>query len=106
MELKIYWTDFSKNELQKIFSYYKENANLRIAKSLILGITKKVLTLKVQPSIGQKEELLKGRKQEFRYLVYKNYKIIYWINNEENRIEIIDVFDTRQNPIKMNEIRY
>ncbi len=45
MELKIYWTDFSKNELRKIFSYYKE----------------------------------------------------------KNRIEISDVFDTRQNPIKMKE---
>ena len=105
MELKIYWTEFSKYELQKIFSYYKENASLRVAKSLISGITKKVLILKNQPNIGQKEELLKDRKQEFRYLVYKNYKIIYWINHEKNWIEITDVFDTRQNPIKMKEIR-
>jgi len=28
MELKIYWTDFSKSELRKIFSYYEENASL------------------------------------------------------------------------------
>jgi len=26
MELKIYWTDFSKKELQNIFEYYKKNA--------------------------------------------------------------------------------
>jgi len=38
MELKIFWTDFSKNELKKIFSYYKENASLRVAKNLISDV--------------------------------------------------------------------
>lgn len=57
--------------------------------------------MKIQPRIGQEENLLKHRKQEFRYLVYKNYKVIYWINEKENRIEINDVFDTRQNPTKI-----
>ena len=31
----------------------------------------------------------------------QNYKIIYWINEEKNRIEIVDIFDTRQNPLKI-----
>jgi plasmid stabilization system protein ParE len=33
MELKIYWTDFAKSELKKIFEHLKENASLRIAKN-------------------------------------------------------------------------
>lgn len=101
MELKIYWTGFSKKELQKIFEYYKENANLKVAKRLTIGIAKETLKLKNQPEIGQIEELLIDRPNEFRYLVYKNYKIIYWINKKEKRIEINDIFDTRQNPIKI-----
>jgi len=44
---------------------------------------------------------LSERPQEFRYLIYKNYKIIYWYNQHKNWIEINDVFDTRQNPIKI-----
>jgi len=104
MELKIYWTDFSKTELQKIFYYYKETTSLTIAKKLILGIENKTTILKTSPRIGPKEELLKNRKQEFRYLVFKNYKIIYWVNRNENRVEISDVFDTRQNPVKMQKI--
>jgi len=28
-------------------------------------------------------------------------KIVYWTNTKKNRIEITDVFDTRQNPIKL-----
>ena len=103
MELKIYWTDFSKKELQNIFEYYKENASLKVAKSLTIGIAKETLKLKKQPEIGQIEELLIDRPNEFRYLVYKNYKIIYWINKNKNRIEIINVFDTRQNPAKLEK---
>jgi len=105
MELKIYWTDFSKTQLQDIFEYYKENASLKIAKSITTGIAKETLKLKKQPTIGQIEELLADRPNKFRYLVYKNYKIIYWINKAENRIEIIDVFDSRQNPVNMRRTK-
>jgi plasmid stabilization system protein ParE len=101
MAIKIYWTDFSKNELRCIFDYYKTKAGLNIAKKLILGITAEVNNLQYKPQFGQREELLIGRKEEFRYLVFKNYKIIYWFNTTLNRIEITDVFDTRQNPIKI-----
>lgn len=101
MELNLFWTDFSQKELERIYEYYREKAGVRVAKNLVNGIFNEVLKLKIQPKIGQEEEFLKNRKQEFRYLVYKNYKVIYWINEEENRIEINDVFDTRQNPIKI-----
>ncbi len=102
MELKIYWTDFSKQELKSIFNYYKEKASITIAINLVLGITKEVNKLKNQPTIGQEEKLLENDSRDFRYLLYNNhYKIIYWVNSERNRVEIFDVFDTRQNPIKI-----
>ena len=78
MALKIHWTDFAKKELQNIFEYYKEKASLRIATNLTEKIVKQTLKLSNQPKIGAKETSLKEREQEFRYLVYKNYKIIYW----------------------------
>jgi plasmid stabilization system protein ParE len=105
MELTVFWTEFSEKELESIFQYYKRKANVTVAKKIVGGIYKETLKLKQQPRIGQIEELLKQRKQEFRYLVYKNYKIIYWINESENRIEINDVFDTRQNPPKMKRTK-
>ncbi|MCR9182830.1 MAG: type II toxin-antitoxin system RelE/ParE family toxin [Flavobacteriaceae bacterium] len=105
MELKLFWTEFSQKELEKIYKYYREKAGIRIAKKLVNGIYNETLKLKKQPKIGQTEELLKKREQEFRYLIYKNYKIIYWIDNKENRIEINDVFDTRQNPIKIERTK-
>lgn len=66
MGLKIYWTDFSKSELHKIFDYYQETVNARIARKLVLKITLAVLKLQKQSDIGQREELLLDRKEEFR----------------------------------------
>ena len=87
--------------MEKIFDYYNEQASFQIAKKITDGIFRATLKLKKQPGIGQIEELLIQRKERFRYLVYKNYKIIYWVNSEQNLIEINDVFDTRQNPLKI-----
>jgi len=105
MELEIYWTDFSKKELKNIFNYYKEKASLNVARTLVIGITKEAAKLKKQPTIGQEEELLENDPRDFRYLVFKNYKIIYWTNLAKNRIEIFDVFDTRQSPVKMKRVK-
>lgn len=101
MELEIYWTDFSKKELKNIFYYYREKANVKVAKNLVLGLTKEAAKLKKHPTIGQQEELLDNDIRYFRYIVFKSYKIIYWVNLEKNRIEVFDIFDTRQNPIKI-----
>lgn len=103
--MKIFWTDFAKNELRKIFEYYKVSASYSIASKIVNGISKEVLILTKHPLLGQTEEFLTGRDQEYRYLVFKNYKIIYWVNLNKNSIEITDVFDTRQNPTKMVQKR-
>lgn len=57
------------------------------------------------PFIGQEEELLKQRKIGYRYLVFKNYKLIYSVDTENGFIKIADVFDTRQNPPKLKIIK-
>jgi len=104
MDLEVYWTRFAENKLDDIFNYYETTSNKIIAKRLVNGIIDKTIGIEKSPYIGQKELLLENYKQEFRYLVHKNYKIIYWINSSKKRIEISNVFDTRQNPNKMNEI--
>jgi plasmid stabilization system protein ParE len=101
MGLKIYWTDFAKSALRDIFDYYKKRAGLRLSQTLIEGLVHSTEVLSNLPNSGQKEELLANRNEEFRYLVFKNYKIIYWVNQINQRIEIVDVFDTRQNPVKI-----
>ena len=105
MALTVYWTQFAENKLEDIFSYYENKAGLRVAKKLVFEIVDKTIGLEKNLSIGQKEPLLADRSENFRYLIYKSYKIIYRNNNIRKRIEIVNVFDCRQNPKKIKVLR-
>jgi plasmid stabilization system protein ParE len=103
MELKVYWLQFAEDKLSDIYSYHKMKAGKKIAEKLITGIVDSTINLEEQPEIGQREFSLKKRKEEFRYLVFKNYKIVYWINYKAGIIEIANVFNTRQDPSKIKK---
>lgn len=106
MELDIFWTEFAKSKLQDIYDYYEiKTHNKYVAIKLINSIVDHTIGLEKQPYIGQIEEFLLDRAQKFRYLVYKNYKILYWINDEKDRIEIVHIFDTRQDPTKIRSFK-
>jgi plasmid stabilization system protein ParE len=102
MELRVFWTDTARFQLEDIFNYYKEKVGIRVAGKLVKQIIDRTIQLEKHPDSGPKEPLLSDRKFEFRYLVEGNYKIIYW--KRDNYIHIATVFDCRQNPEKMKEI--
>ncbi|MFD2727274.1 type II toxin-antitoxin system RelE/ParE family toxin [Hyunsoonleella rubra] len=70
-------------------------------KKLLKAIIEEPNKLIDSPYIGQEEPLLKERRIQYRYLVYKNYKMIYSVDESDKFIKIVDVFDTRQNPPKI-----
>ncbi len=104
MSLTVYWTRFAENKLDDIYEYYELKAGVSVALKLVNGIIDRTIGLEKNPYLGPKEKLLEKLNQEFRYLVFKNYKIIYWVNLNKKRIEVANVFDTRRNPEKMDEI--
>ncbi len=101
MGLKVYWTDFAKSELKNIYDYHREKVSVKIAEQITKQIVVTADELKSFPEMGAVEEILQSRPENFRYIISTNYKVIYWINKPKKRIEIIDVFDTRQSPIKI-----
>jgi toxin ParE1/3/4 len=103
MEIRIEWSELSERQLKDIFDYYSLEVNARIARKIINRIIDRVSILENIPFAGQQEELLSNYPEDFRYLIESNYKIIYWKN--ENLITIASVFDCRQNPSKMREIK-
>ncbi|WP_009035606.1 type II toxin-antitoxin system RelE/ParE family toxin [Indibacter alkaliphilus] len=105
MALEVYWLELAENKLEDIYGYYSIRASKRVAEKLVNGIVDSTIKLKNQPEVGPIELSLEKRPQKFRYLIYKNYKIVYWINKEFNRVEIANVFDTRLNPDKINETK-
>ena len=105
LKLKLNWTVFDKGELHKIFQYHKSKSNLKTVKNIVEEISKQVLILEKNPFTGQKEELLLGRIQEFRYFLCSNHKIIYYVDLEVNLVEIVDIFDCHQEPLKIKRTK-
>lgn len=97
--MEIIWTDFAIQNLKTISEYYAEKASKRVAHKIRKEILNSTRQLKKHPESGQQELNLIQLKQEHRYIVAGNYKVIYRI--EKEFIIIIDIFDTRQNPSKM-----
>lgn len=99
-KIKLYWTPFADASLKEIRAYIvKETYSEEIADRYINKLIDRVDQLKDFPNSGQEEELLKQIKQNSRYLVEGNYKIIY--QYQDNTVIITDVFNARQYPAKI-----
>jgi|SRR6056297_210128 len=102
MEIKVLWTETALNNLEDIFEFYKYQESISIAKNLVKEIVQSTIRLQKFPYIGKKEKSLANRKNEYRFIIEKHYKNIYWI--EDNYIKIATVFDYRQNPEKIKQL--
>lgn len=103
MGFEIIWSEFAENRLDEIFEYYNENASNRVARNLIQNLINEPNRLVNSPFIGQVEALIEKR-ETYRYLIYKSYKIIYSVDEKKGLIKVADVFDTRQDPNKIEEL--
>ncbi|MCH8533930.1 MAG: type II toxin-antitoxin system RelE/ParE family toxin [Flavobacteriaceae bacterium] len=99
--MKIVWTDFAIRNLKEIFDFYCSKANIKVAHKIRRQILNTSKQLKNNPYSGQVELNLTRLKKNHRYLVSGHYKLIYRVL--DNQVIINDVFDTRQNPSKMND---
>ncbi|MCD1117991.1 type II toxin-antitoxin system RelE/ParE family toxin [Chryseobacterium turcicum] len=97
--MKIIWSEFAIENLKNIFDYYSLKANKKVAHKIRKKIFDSTKRLIQNPESGHIEFYLEQLNQQHRYIICGNYKIIYRI--ECNDILINDIFDTRQNPIKM-----
>ena len=97
--MKVFWTKFALAELHNIYDYYKINVSVLIANNIKNSILLSTRQLELQPLSGTPEVLLQHLNQGHRYIIRGNYKIIYRIQSK--RIYVTDVFDTRQNPVKV-----
>ncbi len=97
----IIWSDFASETLRDIFQYHKKVAGKNIAQKLKDKIFHSTKQLIKYPNSGQTEESLVELKEGHRYLVFVNHKIVY--KKVKEGILITDIFDTRQDPIKIND---
>jgi toxin ParE1/3/4 len=95
---KIRWTEKASSNLYDIFDYIAKDSEVYAAyfvKSLI-NTAKKIETF---PLIGRNVPELTGT--NFRELIYKNYRIVYRILEENKGIEIIAVVHAARDMTKL-----
>lgn len=97
-EYKVIWSVRSLKDLDKAHDLLSEDS-LSSANRTVETVLERVGQLEKFPKSGPVEQSLAHRKKEHRYLVSGHHKIIYRI--EKQKVFIIRVFDTRQNPEKL-----
>ncbi len=99
MALLIEWSEAALASLEEVAEFLVRTVERRATRKILNKITRRVQLLAKHPKIGQREELLEDRPDEYRYLVVGNYKIIYRVASE--KIVITFVFDCRRHPEKL-----
>lgn len=93
----------AEQRLKEIYSYYKLRSK-KVADELLADIYNSVYPLGNFPQMGVLEPILSDLPVNFRsFVVRDNYKIVYFIDEEKEIVNIATIWDCRQNPKKMKE---
>ncbi|TDD97295.1 type II toxin-antitoxin system RelE/ParE family toxin [Flavobacterium cellulosilyticum] len=95
--IKILWDNKAKSDLKLIFELIKLKSP-QGAKNVLRDIVLQSKNIHFVEQY-QVDEFLE---EPYRRIIVRNYKIIYKIHSE-TEIRILQIFDTRQNPIKLNK---
>ncbi|MDR0823730.1 MAG: type II toxin-antitoxin system RelE/ParE family toxin [Prevotella sp.] len=88
----------AEQRLKEIHSFYKQNSK-SAADKLLADIKNAVSPLADFPQMAALEPILSDFSISFRSLVVRdNYKIVYFIDEEKEIINIATIWDCRQNP--------
>ncbi len=99
--MKVDFSDEAITILEEIHENLRVFRGLKFADGVVDKIFDKTQLLVEFPEMGtiEQNKALKGLK--IRYILEGFYKVLYQINANKGIIEIISIFDTRQDPSKM-----
>ncbi|GAA4060941.1 type II toxin-antitoxin system RelE/ParE family toxin [Flavobacterium cheonanense] len=95
--IQILWDNQAKADLKLIFEFIKLKSP-QGAKNVIRDIIIQSKSI----HFAEQYQIDEFLGEPFRRMVVRNYKIIYKIQSE-TEIRILQIFDTRQNPIKLEK---
>ena len=97
---KVVISDLAKTDLQKIISYISKNENVAVAKHVEHGILSEMKKLERFPTAYPKDDYASTNEKVIRFLVKWSYKILFFI--EKNKVYVVGIFHTAQNPSKLS----
>jgi len=96
MNKKIVLSSTSKRKLYQLLDYLENEWSVKVKKDFIKKLDKNLLKISKYPSSNPESKEIKGL---FKSIVTKQISLFYKVKSDE--IEIVTLFDTRQNPNKL-----
>lgn len=97
MVKKIIWRKKAKNKFREIVFYLQENWSEKVAGEFVKVVLHKIDILTAFPRIG----IISVKKEGFRKLILsKHNMLVYRI--KEDKIILLNIYDTRQDPVKID----
>lgn len=99
MAYRIAWTNEARIQRKEIMTYGRIQFGAIVARKFRESLKAQSLLLMDNPNLGKAEPLLVNCTKEYRSLVvHKHYKLIYFINELNKTVYVVDVWDTRREP--------
>lgn len=98
--MEVVWSENAELQIKLILELYQFQSSKSKAKNLVKEIISSSLILKKFPELGTLQQVYPTRSNVYRYILSGHHKLIYFISYQS--IVIATVFDTRQNPEKLN----
>ncbi len=98
--MKVYLSELAESKLLKLTEYLIEKWNLKVKNEFVAQLTEKINQITLQPDSCPKSKELNGL---YKCVVTKQTTFYYRVSFEKKEIEIITLFDTRQDPSKLKK---
>jgi plasmid stabilization system protein ParE len=98
--MKVFLSELAESKLLKLSEYLLEEWNLKTRDKFISKLNDKIEQISKQPDSCPKSSEFKNL---YKCVVTKQTTFFYRIIAERKEIEIITIFDTRQNPDKLKK---
>ncbi len=96
--MKVFLSELAENKLLKLSDYLIEHWDLQTRDKFFIKLTEKIKQISTQPNSCPKSNKFPNL---YKCVVTKHTTLFYRIIAERNEIEIITIFDNRQNPDKL-----
>ena len=103
MGLEIVWSKNASQTIELAHKQYSKIVGISNSQLFIERLIDKVNNLSFSPNLGK---IIKFNNNTFNYFIHSHYKVIYQVRLIKGieKILILLVSDTRQNPNKLNEL--
>lgn len=98
--MQVFLSQLAESKLLKLSEYLLENWNIKTRDKFISKLTEKIKQISLQPDSCSKSSEFENL---YKCVVTKHTTFYYRILADRKEIEIITIFDTRQNPDKLKK---